>query len=308
MNSRQKEYLNYTLEQEKEIISELKEVYNKALNDINQKIAILLGREDTENLQSIIYQVDYQKAIKKQINAILDVLHSEEYEKIQEYLMKSYENGYLGTMYDLQGQGIPLIIPIDQEKVLEALTVDSKLSKSLYESLGEDIKVLKNKVRTNISRGIASGLSYQDIATNISNTSKIGINNAIRIARTEAGRIQNQASFDAQTKAKEKGADVVKQWDATLDSRTRTSHRILDGQIRELDEPFEYKGYKAMHPHGFGVPRLDINCRCALLQRAKWGLDEEELEELKKKASYFKLDKTKSFEDFKIKYLENISK
>lgn len=306
MNSRQKEYLNYTLEQEKEIISELKEVYNKALNDINQKIAILLGREDTENLQSIIYQVDYQKAIKKQINAILDVLHSEEYERIQDYLTKSYENGYLGTMYDLQGQGIPLIIPIDQEKVLEALTVDSKLSKSLYESLGEDIKVLKNKVRTNISRGIASGLSYQDIATNISNTSRIGINNAIRIARTEAGRIQNQASFDAQTKAKEKGADIVKQWDATLDSRTRSSHRILDGQTRELDEQFEYKGYKAMYPHGFGVPSLDINCRCALLQRARWSLDEEELEELKKKASYFKLDKTNDFDDFKSKYLHSM--
>ena len=66
----------------------------------------------------------------------------------------------------------------------------------------------------------------------------------------------------------------------------------------------EYKGYKAMHPHGFGVPSLDINCRCALLQRARWSLDEEELETLKKKASYFKLDKTKSFEDFKIIYLE----
>lgn len=161
------------------------------------------------------------------------------------------------------------IIPIAQEKVLEALIVDYKLNESLYESLCEDIKILKNKVRTNISRGIARGISYQDVATNISNTSRIWINNAIRIATTEAGRIQNQASFDAQTKAKEKGADIVKQWDATLDSRTRLSHRILDGQTRELDEQFEYKGYKAMQPHGFGVPSLDINCRWALLQRAR---------------------------------------
>ena len=65
------------------------------------------------------------------------------------------------------------IIPIAQEKVLEALIVDYKLNESLYESLCEDIKILKNKVRTNISRGIARGISYQDVATNISNTSRI---------------------------------------------------------------------------------------------------------------------------------------
>lgn len=36
------------------------------------------------------------------------------------------------------------------------------------------------------------------------------INNSIRIARTEGHRIQNVATLDAQYKAKEKGANVVK--------------------------------------------------------------------------------------------------
>ena len=39
-------------------------------------------------------------------------------------------------------------------------------------------------------------------------------------------------------------------------------------------------------------------------QRARWALDEDELNALKKRAEYFGLDKTKDFEEFKRKYLK----
>ena len=68
------------------------------------------------------------------------------------------------------------------------------------------------------------------------------MNNGIRIARTEGHRIQVASNLDAMQAAKERGADVVKQWDATLDETTRERHRELDGQIREIDEDFEYSG------------------------------------------------------------------
>lgn len=308
MNSRQREYLKYTLKQEQEALEALKELYKKALNDINKQIALLMGRNDKENLASIIYQLDYQKALKTQVSAILDALHSNEYLRIEDYLKDCYENGFLGTMYDLHGQGIPLMIPLDQEQVINALTIDSKLSKPLYERLGEDIKVLKRKVSSEISRGIANNFSYTQIAKNLVGISNTGMNNAYRIARTEGHRIQNQSAMDAANIAKEKGADVVKQWDATLDARTRPHHAMLDGQIRELDKPFEVNGRKAMYPSGFGIASEDIHCRCALLQRAKWALDDDELQTLKERAEYFELDKTKDFNEFKSKYMENISK
>ncbi len=127
---------------------------------------------------------------------------------------------------------------------------------------------------------------------------------AYRIARTEGHRITNAATFDAQLKAKDSGADIVKQWDAALDKRTRPHHAQLDGQIREIDKPFEVAGRKAMYPGGFGVAGEDINCRCACLQRAKWALDEDELQTLKDRASYYGLDKTDNFNDFKAKYLD----
>lgn len=202
---------------------------------------------------------------------------------------------------------IPLIIPINQEQVVKALQTDSKLSKGLYARLGEDVNYLKRSIRAELSRGIANGSTWNEIAGKIAkgmnspfNTS---INNAIRIARTEGHRVQQSAALDAQYRAKEKGADIVKQWDSTLDNRTRPHHRMLDGQIRELDEDFEVDGLKAQAPGHFGKTKEDINCRCCLLQRARWALDEDELNELKECAAYFGLDKTKDFEEFKQKYL-----
>ena len=90
---------------------------------------------------------------------------------------------------------------------------------------------------------------------------------------------------------------------ATLDKKTRKAHRLLDGQVRELDEPFVIDGQKAMYPSNFGIPSLDINCRCAVLQRAIWALDQDELETLKEQAKYYGLNKSRCFEDFKKKHL-----
>ena len=127
-----------------------------------------------------------------------------------------------------------------------------------------------------ISRGIASSLMYADIARNISNVTNTGYINAKRIVVTEGHRIQNESAFECARQAKKRGADSVKVWDSTLDGKTRPTHRQLDGQVREIEEPFEAGGKKAMYPGGFNDLAEDCNCRCALLQKARWNLDEDE--------------------------------
>lgn len=318
MNKRQKEILQSQLNNEKKTLNELKQVYTQALKDCEKKIAELSSRKDMENLQSIIYQKQYQQALKGQLTGVLEQLHSNEFATISDYLTRCYQEGYIGVMYDLAGQGIPIIMPIDQEQVSRAIQIDSKLKKSLYDSLGEDINKLKTSIRAEVSRGIANGSSWNDVAGQLAQSFKNtpfnrAYNNSIRIARTEGHRIQNQSALDAQKKAKSKGADVVKQWDSTLDGATRDTHRLLDGQIREVDEPFEVEGKKADAPGMFGDPAEDCNCRCCLLQRARWALDDKELEVLREKASFHGLlvddskeyghEKAKDFADFKEKYL-----
>ncbi len=302
MNKRQKEVAEVNLKAEQQVLRNLKAVYRKAAEDCAEKAKSLLG--EGEVTQSKIYQAKYQQALEKQLNVILGKINKNSYSTISEYLEDCYNNGFIGAMYDIAGQGIPVISPINQSQIVQSVQLNSKISEGLYKRMGKDTVKLKKQIKAQISRGISNGSSYTEIARNINLKADIGYNNSVRIARTEGHRIQIDSALDAQYAAKEKGADIVKQWDSTLDGDTRSHHRLLDGQIREIDDDFEIDGRKVSAPGHFNDPAEDCNCRCALLQRARWALDDDELEELKKRAEYFGLDKTKDFADFKSKYLK----
>ena len=305
MNQRQKEVLKSQLRDEKKIINDLKKIYKEALTDINQKVAVLMV---DESMQSKIYQVGYQNRLKKQIEASLELLNSGQYEKIHNYLQDCYSSGFIGAMYDLHGQGIPLIMPIDQKAMVKAVQTDSKISKGLYTKLGKDVGDLKKRITSEVSRGVAQALPYKDVTRNLNNVARIGFNRSMRIARTEGHRITQASALDGMRTAKSAGADVLKQWDATLDGHTRDHHRQLDGQIRDVDDDFEVGGMTVEAPGMFGDPAEDCNCRCCLLQRARWELDESELDTLRERADYFVFDKEKDFDDYKIKYLNSVEK
>lgn len=300
MRKSEKEALQAMLDDEQETIKALEKAYQRALRRIDNHIRIL---ESDEMTQSKIYQKRYQEAMKAQINAALDELHKKSNQTIEEYLTRSYQHGYVGTMYTLHKQGMPILAPIDQRAVTRAVRTDSKLSGRLYGALGVDMQKLKKTIRREISIGISIGSDYGMIARQVQISSGIPLKRAKTIVRTEGHRIQQQSADDARNAAKAQGCQVVKQWDAVLDGNTRTNHRILDGQIREVGEPFEIDGKKAEYPGAFRRPEEDCNCRCVALTRAKWALDADELQTMKDRAKFFGLDKTEGFREFEEKYL-----
>mgnify|MGYP004557985627 FL=1 len=308
------------MDSEEAAIKELEKQYARALKDITDKVKSFQadidlldqalsqdGLDDATKAllqsqkRSKVYQQNYQKALKGQVSGVLDKLHGDNYATIDKYLKSCYETGYIGTMYDIAKQGVPIIAPIDQAAAVKAILTDSKIAEGYYNHLGVNYDKLKKTITQEISRGIASGLPYSDIARNINNVSGSGLSNAKRIARTEGHRIQQTSSRDAQYTAKKKGCDVVKQWDSTLDGRTRDSHARVDGEIRELDEEFSNGLMFPGDPSGRAAEV--INCRCTSNTRARWALDDGELQTLKERAEYFGLDKTANFEDYKQKYL-----
>lgn len=321
INKWEKEVQQSLLDSEEAAIKELEKQYARALKDITDKVKSFQadidlldqalsqdGLDDATKAllqsqkRSKVYQQNYQKALKGQVSGVLDKLHGDNYATIDKYLKSCYETGYIGTMYDIAKQGVPIIAPIDQAAAVKAILTDSKIVEGYYNHLGVNYDKLKKTITQEISRGIASGLPYSDIARNINNVSGSGIFNAKRIARTEGHRIQQTSSRDAQYTAKKKGCDVVKQWDSTLDGRTRDSHARVDGEIRELDEKFSNGLMFPGDPSGSAAEV--INCRCTSNTRARWALDESELQTLKERAEYFGLDKTENFEEFREKYLD----
>ena len=324
MNNRQKLVQQQFLNDEERVIARLKKVYSQSSKDIADKIDNLtfdIGKLKAEYdwldpndparakiksmIQSKIYQKNFQEQLQRQVDGILKQMQLKEYLTVSDYLNDCYTNGFVGTIFDAHGQGIPIITPIDQASMVRAVQLESKINKGLYTRLGEDVDLLKRKITAQISRGISTGMSYAQVAKQLENYTRIGFNNAVRIARTEGHRIQTTAAMDAMESAKEKGADILKQWDATLDDNTRESHAMVDGEIREIDKPFSNGLMFPGDPNG-GAAEV-VNCRCAILQRAKWALDEDELQTLKDRAEYFGLDKSKNFEDFKKNYLKALT-
>ena len=339
INRRQKIVQQQFLNNEEAVIKRLTQVYTQSLKDVTAKskklyeeIEALTAVYDTvedeaekavlkSRIQSKVYQKQYQDSLKKQVSDILDDMHEKSYTTVADYLNQCYEDGFVGALYDIQGQGIPLAFPLDQESMVRAVQLDSKISSGLYNHLREDIGKLKKNITAQVSRGISSGMTFKQIAQQLSTKMTGQYKNpggslyyATRIARTEGHRIQCQAGMDACYKAKEKGADVVKQWSSTLDAKTRNSHIDVDEQIRELDEKFSNGLMFPGDPSG-GAAEV-CNCRCALHQRARWNLDSgftkmnnftKQLETFDSPEDYAEFKKS-FFSDENRKYMNHVQK
>lgn len=280
MTPAQKQTTQYELLSEKKVMEQLERSYQKALEDVKDRLRQLDERTDVENRQAVAYQKAFQQGLQKQLERILGKLHSKTYRTVQEYLQDCYLTGHTAVLYELQSDGLRLSLPIPQDKVYQAAINDTKLVKPLYDSIGEDFAGLKKHITDIVSAGFASGASYGDMANQITGkmignyaTMRGGaLGRAKLIVRTEGNRIANAARLEAARTAKQQGADLVKQWDSTMDKKTRPHHVQLDGQVRELDEPFEVDGRKAQAPGRFGIASEDINCRCHAYSRPRWAV------------------------------------
>lgn len=280
MTPAQKQTTQYELLSEKKVMEQLERSYQKALEDVKDRLRQLDERTDEENRQAVAYQKAFQQGLQKQLERILGKLHSKTYRTVQEYLQDCYLTGHTAVLYELQSDGLRLSLPVPQDKVCQAAVNNTKLVKPLYDSIGEDFAGLKKHITDIVSAGFASGASYGDMANQITGkmignyaTMRGGaLGRAKLIVRTEGNRIANAARLETARTAKQQGADLVKQWDSTMDKKTRPHHVQLDGQVRELDEPFEVDGRKAQAPGRFGIASEDINCRCHAYSRPRWAV------------------------------------
>ncbi len=121
----------------------------------------------------------------------------------------------------------------------------------------------KQHINSAITQGILQGESVDKVAKRLRKVTDMGERSAVKNARTAMTSAQNAGRLDSMRRAKERGISVKKAWMATLDSRTRDSHKALDGEVRNLDEEFSNG---LMHPGDpNGDPSQTYNCRCRLV-------------------------------------------
>ena len=109
-----------------------------------------------------------------------------------------------------------------------------------------DAKVAEKTWRERAEEYFANGGSVDDL---------------VRVAETETHRDANTAALDTAKKAGAKS----KTWVTMGDEKVRDPHQYLDGVTIGIDDEFiTYDGGHAKAPGLFGIPELDINCRCIL--------------------------------------------
>ena len=250
---------------ENDASKKLKKTYQQALKDVQKKSKelqkkineLVAANPDNETLiRSKIYQLNYQKAIKEQLDMAMNVLNDTS--TIEEYKEAMYKEGFISQFYAMQMQGVPVLAPINHDLMIEALNYDINnipLSKRLYDNVNK----AKREVLSELSRGIASGMSGVEVARNIQNRMNVSYRKARQLAQNEGHRVNTKAALDGMREAKKKGADIVKQWDCTYDGKTRLEHAELDQQWAEVDDYFEYSGGKVFAPKEFGKARYLIS-------------------------------------------------
>lgn len=126
----------------------------------------------------------------------------------------------------------------------------------------------KKLVNNAVTQGILQGEGIDKITKRIAESLSMQNENLSRtFARTAMTEAENAGRLQSLEDAEEMGIEVQKQWMATLDGRTRDSHRELDGESVPTDEKFSNG---LMYPGDpSGDPREIYNCRCTMVGDVK---------------------------------------
>jgi SPP1 gp7 family putative phage head morphogenesis protein len=121
-------------------------------------------------------------------------------------------------------------------------------------------------VKNAVTQGIIQGESVGQIGKRLSE--ELSTSNARKMdmfARTAVTGAQNAGRVERMRESVSMGIDVKKKWLATLDKKTRDTHRDLDGKEQDVDKPFLIEGKKIDYPGDPKAPaELVYNCRCTL--------------------------------------------
>lgn len=138
------------------------------------------------------------------------------------------------------------------------------------------------KINSVALQSILQGDSIPTIAQRLAKeTGESNLNNAVRNARTMTTSAENAGRNDSYKRAQDMGIKMRRIWVATLDSRTRDSHRQIDGESREVGETYS-NGLEYPGDMRAGKPEEVYNCRCTLIADVKGSKISEYPEEQRK--------------------------
>lgn len=258
--------------------------YKQAAKNVKSQIADLYERYGKEGQLTYQEMSKYNrlntlyKSVQEELNTSFNVVVKD----IKNLVATEFEESYYMNGFLLSKElEINLSFGLIPKETIRALINEPNVSgASLIETLGKTRYNLLLKERQTMVQGFINGLSYNDMAKNISDEFNKSFNDALRIARTEGTRAANYGQLECYNEAEDMGVEIEKVWVATLGpvgygkGMTRPSHADLDGQAADEEGYFTIKtgdnaGARAECPGDFGIAEEDISCRCGVRAQLK---------------------------------------
>jgi hypothetical protein len=267
--------------------------YEQAQKNISAELAQVYAKylrvDDKQDLYNIMIKYDRLTKLNEQISTLYTKAAKEAGRYIAESSMIGMTNTYYRELYTMQWftpvAGIDLSFSYLNPVLAKASTFGTaelwkeiqgkgfdkygnrnnyvpqfgSLSDLLISNRQKDIQ----RIQDTISVGLHQGKSYRDMIKDIAENTKTSLNSAARIVRTEGTRNLNAGYLSSLHEAEDQGVPMMKQWVATLDMATRSSHGSADGQKRKLDEDFNVNGATGQAPGQLSTVGENCNCRCS---------------------------------------------
>lgn len=132
-----------------------------------------------------------------------------------------------------------------------------------------DLRWNKQNIQSQMMQGILQGESIPQISKRVAlGTTTKDKQAAIRNARTMITCAENAGRSDSYIRAREMGIEMEQIWLATLDERTRNSHRKLDGEKIKVGDKWHHPKFsnRLRYPGDPEGPASEVyNCRCTLI-------------------------------------------
>lgn len=256
----------------KQTENEAEKILARRLKYIKRAMAEMLDKYQSDDPHVTWTEFNKYDRFKKELQRIEELLQGD-YSKIINLILLSqttiYLNNYMRSLYMYEyTSGIQMTFTVPTARqIANALAQPIDLIK-LAPTFARHRKQVIEKLRGHIAQGVLAGNSYNQIANAINKDVGLSMRQARMVARTETGRAQSVSSEDAAQTAKDNGARLVGYWDSTLDTRTRPSHRRLDGKQEDGAGNFKIGASYGPAPRlliGVDSASQNINCRCKKL-------------------------------------------
>ncbi len=270
-----------------EMTERVREVYQQATDEATDRLTRFMEKFEIDD-SVMRRQLSYGLIDEDEYNSWYreQMVQSQQYEAVRntieadlvncDQIASSIVNGYLPEVYSINANGSrfdickkigydfdPTFTLYDRMTVEGLIRDGNRLFPQANVDIDADTEYVRKHIHNSITMGILQGESIDNIAKRMEGVSNMSYNSAVRTARTLTTSAQNAGRVDSYNYAKSLGINVEQEWLATLDSKTRTGHRELDGVRVPVGSKFPNGLRYPGDPNG--APSEVYNCRCTLI-------------------------------------------